>query len=70
MWNTLMAKFTLHPGSVARQLLTNLEGIKPLSAKDEAAIIRSIESSRVPNATDRMLAQLSRNTLKALLEHM
>ena len=63
-----MAKFTLHPRSVARQLLANLEGIKPLSAKDEEAIIHAIERSGVEDATDRTLAHLSRNTLNEMLK--
>ena len=64
-----MAKFTLHPRSVARQLLTNLEGIKPLSAKDEAAIAYAVENhSGVEDAVDRMLASLSRNTLEEFLK--
>ena len=67
-WYKEMAKFTIHPRSVARQILTHLEGIKPLSVKDEAAIIHSIESSNVPDATERMLASLARTTLNELLK--
>ena len=65
-----MRKFTLHPRSVCRNLLTRLEGIKPLSAQDEARILRSIESTDIPDGVDRMLAGLSRQTLKELLKNI
>ena len=69
-WAQLMANLRINPKAVCRNLITRLDGYKPLSAKDEAAIIRAIESSGVPNATDRMLASLSRNTLNELLNRI
>jgi len=66
-WNTMMRKLRVHPGAVARQLLANLKTHKPLTSEEESKIIRAIESTGVENATDRMLASLSRNTLNALL---
>ena len=62
-----MAKIRVNPGAVARQLLTHLKTHKPLTASEEGRIIRAIETSGVPNATDRMLASLSRNTIEKLL---
>ena len=67
-WHEVMTRFTLHPRSVCRQLITQLEGVKNLSGEDEAKIIRAIESTGIENGVNRMLALLSKNTLNELLK--
>ena len=67
-WATLMRKFTLHPRAVCRNLLTNLEDYPTLSEKDEQRVIRAIESTGI--TTERVLAFLSRNTLKEILKNI
>ena len=62
--------FRIAPGAVCRNLLARLQDIKPLTTDEERRIIRAIESSGVPDATDRMLASLSRNTLNELLNRI
>ena len=65
-WATMMEKLRVSPGAVARSLLRNLDKFDPLSPREEATIIRSIEKSGI--SVDRMLAHLSRNTIKELLK--
>ena len=67
-WNDLMRKLTLHPRAVCRSLLTTLDGYKDLSAQDEQRIIRAIESTGIN--TERVLAFLSRNTLKEIMKNI
>ena len=69
-WYTLMAKLRINPGAVCRQLLTNLKNHKPLTHEEECRIRFALETSMVPNATDRLLASLSRNTIKKVLENI
>ena len=69
-WYTLMAKLRINPGAVCRQLLTNLKTHKALSEEDERKLIHAIESTMIPHAKDRLLASLSRNTIKSLLNNM
>jgi len=68
MWTSIMRKIRIHPGAVARQLLANLRTIKPLTHDEQRRILRAIEASGVPNATDRVLASMSRNAIHAVLE--
>jgi len=63
-----MKQFTLHPGAVARQLIANLKAYKPLSKEDSDKVLDAIKSTGIPDVEDRMLADLSRDTLKALLK--
>ena len=69
-WCDMMKKLRVNPGAVARQLLTNLKTYKPLTNEEERRIIHAIETSGVPNAADRLLAGLSRNTIEKLLAEM
>jgi hypothetical protein len=62
-----MRNLRLHPKAVARQLLTRLEDQPQLSANDEVRILDALKNSGVPNATDRLLAHLSKNVVKELL---
>ena len=62
-----MANFKLHPRSVCRQLLTNLDVYKPLTGREEDRLIDAIENAGVTDGIDRMLASLSRNTLNKIL---
>ena len=61
-----MANLRINPKAVCRNLLTTLDAYKPLSANDEDKIIRAIESTGI--TTERVLATLSRNTLKEILK--
>ncbi len=65
-WHNLMAKFTLHPRAVTKQLLANLEPYKPLTVSEEARFVDAIESAGLK--IDRVLASLSRDTLNTLLK--
>jgi hypothetical protein len=49
-------------------LLANLDAYKPLSATDESRIIHAIETTGI--STERVLASLSRNTLKEILKNI
>lgn len=55
------------PKAVCRQLLNTLETHKPLTRGEEARILLALENSGVQDATNRMLASLSRNTIENLL---
>lgn len=65
-----MNRFRINPGAVCRQLLQNLKPHKNLTTNEERTILRAIEDSGVPNATERMLAELSRNTIHKILENI
>ena len=67
-WHNLMAKFTLHPRAVARQLLANLEGIKSLSPSEEGKVIDAIENTGIQ--TERVLASLSKQVLETMLKQI
>ena len=69
-WCNMATKLRINPGAVARQLLANLKTHKALSLEDERKIVHAIESTMIPNAKDRLLASLSRNTIQTLLENM
>lgn len=69
-WSTMVKKFRINPGAVCRQLLQNLKPHKQLTTSEEQSILRAIESSGVPNATERMLASMSRNTITKILENI
>ena len=70
-WCTLMAKLRINPKAVCRQLLVTLsKNHKDLSRNEEVAVIHALQNCGVPNATDRLLASLSRNTIESLLENM
>ena len=64
----MMEKLRVSPGAVARSLLRNLDKFDPLSPREEAAIIHAIESQNID--VNRMLAHLSRNTIRELLDNM
>ena len=66
-WHTLMRNLRINPGAVARQLLANLKAHKPLTSDEEIRVIFAIENAGVD--VDRMLAHLSRNTIKELLNN-
>ncbi|MBT8448067.1 MAG: hypothetical protein KJO69_00140 [Gammaproteobacteria bacterium] len=66
-WTIVMKRLRINAGAVCRQLLTNLKTHKPLTSSEERRLIHAIESTNIPNATDRLLAGLSRNTLEKLL---
>ena len=67
-WCTLMRNLRINPGAVARQLLANLKTHKPLDYEEERRIIDAIQSTGIN--VDRMLAHLSRNTIKQLIKEM
>lgn len=69
-WRTIMQKLILNPGAVCRQILANLRTYPQLSQDEERRIIHAIESSGVPDATSRVLASLSRNTINEILGDM
>jgi hypothetical protein len=69
-WCDMMNKLRINPGAVARQLLTNLKGHKPLTPSEEHRIIDAIESSGVQDGVTRMLAGLSRNAIEKMLAEM
>ena len=56
------------PAAVARQLITQLESHKKLSAIEQRVILDALRNSGVPNATDRLIASLSRDTLTEILK--
>ena len=64
----MVNRFRVSPGATARQLLTNLKTYKPLSNDEERRVIHAIESTGIP--TDRVLADLSRDTLNAILDNI
>ena len=65
-----MRKLSIHPGAVCRQLLTNLKCHEALSDDDERKIIHAIESTMIPGAVDRVLANVSRKALEKLLKEI
>ena len=65
-----MEKFRVQPQAVCRTLLQTLNTYKPLTSSEEQRIISAIENSGVESAVERVLANLSRNTVKSLLESM
>jgi len=67
-WYTIMQKLRINPGAVARQLLANLKTHKPLTYEEERRVIFAIENAGVE--VDRVLASLSRNTIKELLNNI
>ena len=66
-WSNIVQKLRIHPGAVCRQLLTNLKIHETLTESEECRLIRAIENSGVEDATNRLLAHLSRNTINAML---
>jgi len=66
----IMRQFRINPRAVCRQLLTNLKTHKPLSKSEEAEILLTLKSCNVPNAADRIIADLGRGTLKELLKNI
>ena len=69
-WDNLMKNFRIQPQAVCRTLLANLKAYEPLSDSEEDKIIRAIDTSGVANAKERLLANLSRNTVEKLLQSM
>ena len=67
-WVTLMNSLRINPKAVCRTLLQRLDVYKPLSSTDEARLIDAIESTGIN--PDRVLASLSRNTLKEVLKNI
>ena len=66
-----MAKIRVNPGAVCRQLLTHLQkNHNKLSNTEEERILFALRNCGVTNATDRMIASLSRQTIEKLLESM
>ena len=63
-----MEKLRINPGAVARTLLHNLDEWKPLSDSEERKLIFAIENSGIN--VDRMLAHISRNAIKELLDNI
>jgi hypothetical protein len=67
-WQTLMTKLRINPVCVARTLLHNLKDYAPLTLLEERQIMLAIESTGI--SADRLLADLSRNTINKLLENL
>ena len=67
-WKHAMANFRVSPRAVCRTILTTLDEYKPLTAREEGQLIYAIENSGVENGVSRMLASLTKNTLKELLK--
>ena len=67
-WSTLMRQLRLNPKAVCRTLLQRLDEYQPLSATDEDRVLRAIESTGIN--PDRVLASLSKNTLKEVLRNI
>jgi len=63
-----MEKLRIHPKAVCRQLITALEGTKPLSRTEERRVLCAIENTGIP--IERVLATLSKGALKTLLERI
>jgi hypothetical protein len=63
-----MAHLRINPKAVCRSLLTTLDAYKPLSATDEDRVIHAIKTTGI--STERVLAALSRNTLKEILKNI
>ena len=65
-----MKNFRIQPQAVCRTLLANLNQYEPLTAQEEDKIIRAVKSSGVESGVERLLANLSRNTVEKLLASM
>lgn len=58
------------PQAVCRQLLANLKSHKPLAASEEVALLSAIETCGIENAANRLIATLSRNAVKTVLDKL
>jgi ketopantoate reductase len=65
-----MKNFRIQPQAVCRTLLANLKTYEPLTPQEEDKIIRAVKTSGVDQAVERLLANLSRNTVEKLLQSM
>jgi hypothetical protein len=65
-----MHKFRIQPQAVCRTLLGNLDKFKPLTASEEATVLSALKSTGIDSCTDRLLAGLSRNTLREILRNI
>ena len=63
-----MAHMRINPKAVCRSLLTRLDAYKPLSATDEYKLATAIKTTGI--STERVLASLSRNTIKEILKEI
>ena len=69
-WSDIIMMMKVAPAAVCRQLLTHLETHKPLTKGEEARILLALKNSGVPDASERVLATLSRNTVQEILEQI
>ena len=60
------------PKAVCHQLLQRLDdNFKPLTKREEARILSALDNCpEIPHAADRLMAQMSRNTLSLILDKM
>ena len=70
MWNIMINRFRVSPAATARSLLARLDTHKKLSASEESRVLYALKHCGVPNAADRIIADLGRGTLKELLKNI
>ena len=69
-WVDMANRLRISPAAVARQLITQLDTHKALSPSDERKIIAAIDNAGVQDGVNRMLANLSRQTLNRLIKEI
>ena len=66
-WCDMANRLKINPRAVARTLLNTLDGTKKLSPSEESRVLFALENCGVEDAVNRMLTDLSRNTINILL---